>query len=215
MVLINLLKNSFILFLKEFLFLLYVEKLNKKFSSDFLGGSSSIFFMFASLAENGGFGINTNLLETNVLNLAVVIGVLFYFGKDLLLDTLKNRKELILKSLQDSVEKKMEAVDNLNAAKIQFQKAQEKSEEIRSQGLVLARQNSEKFLDSMEGNVKRIEEAKIFTIRFEEEKAITEVVQKVSSSALEQALDKLTVSMNPSIQKRIFNRNIDLFKKSS
>ena len=103
--------------------------------------------MFASLAENDGFGINTNLLETNVLNLAVVIGILFYFGKDLLLDTLKNRKEAILKSLQDSVEKKMEAVDNLNAAKLQFQKAKEKSEEIRSQGFVLARQNSDKFLD--------------------------------------------------------------------
>lgn len=29
----------------------------------------------------GGFGINTNLLETNLINLAVVIGVLVYFGK--------------------------------------------------------------------------------------------------------------------------------------
>ena len=39
--------------------------------------------------------------------------------------------------------------------------------------------------------------------------------KKVSSSVLQQALDKLTISMNPSLQKRIFNRNIDLFKKSS
>ena len=29
----------------------------------------------------GGFGFNTNLLETNLINLAVVIGVLVYFGK--------------------------------------------------------------------------------------------------------------------------------------
>lgn len=28
-----------------------------------------------------GFGFNTNLLETNLINLAVVIGVLVYFGK--------------------------------------------------------------------------------------------------------------------------------------
>jgi len=171
--------------------------------------------IFASLAENEGFGINTNLLETNVLNLAVVIGILFYFGKDLLLDTLKNRKEAILKSLQDSVEKKMEAVDNLNAAKLQFRKAEEKSEEIRSQGKTLAKQSADKFLDRVEDNVKRIEEAQFFTIRFEEEKAITEVCRKVSSSALQQALDKLIVSMNPSLQKKIFNRNIDLLKKSS
>jgi F-type H+-transporting ATPase subunit b len=29
----------------------------------------------------GGFGVNTNLLETNLINLTVVIGVLIYFGK--------------------------------------------------------------------------------------------------------------------------------------
>jgi len=28
-----------------------------------------------------GFGLNTNILETNLVNLAVVIGVLVYFGK--------------------------------------------------------------------------------------------------------------------------------------
>lgn len=35
--------------------------------------------MFISEAE--GFGINTDILETNVLNLAVVIGVLIYYGR--------------------------------------------------------------------------------------------------------------------------------------
>jgi len=39
-----------------------------------------IFFLnYFALGE--GFGFNTNLLETNIINLAVVIGVLFYFGK--------------------------------------------------------------------------------------------------------------------------------------
>lgn len=34
----------------------------------------------------GGFGINTNILETNLVNLAVVIGVLVYFGKGVCAD---------------------------------------------------------------------------------------------------------------------------------
>lgn len=29
----------------------------------------------------GGFGLNTNILETNIINLSVVLGVLIYFGK--------------------------------------------------------------------------------------------------------------------------------------
>jgi F-type H+-transporting ATPase subunit b len=37
--------------------------------------------MFNLLAEHNGFGINTDIFETNVLNLSVVIGVLIYYGK--------------------------------------------------------------------------------------------------------------------------------------
>lgn len=37
--------------------------------------------MFTVLSELKNFGINTNILETNILNLSVVIGVLVYYGK--------------------------------------------------------------------------------------------------------------------------------------
>lgn len=33
------------------------------------------------IAEAGKFGINTDIFETNVLNLSVVIGVLIYYGR--------------------------------------------------------------------------------------------------------------------------------------
>lgn len=33
------------------------------------------------ISENKGLGINTDIFETNVLNLSVVIGVLIYYGK--------------------------------------------------------------------------------------------------------------------------------------
>ena len=36
------------------------------------------------LANN--FGLNTNLLETNLINLAVVLGLLVYFGKGVCAD---------------------------------------------------------------------------------------------------------------------------------
>lgn len=34
-------------------------------------------------SHHEGFGINTNLFETNILNLVVVIGVLIYYGRSL------------------------------------------------------------------------------------------------------------------------------------
>jgi len=172
-----------------------------------LGGNINT---FASVAESEGFGINTDLIETNVLNLAVVIGVLVYFGKDIVSDTLKTRKEAILKSLQDADNKFQEATDKLNEAKKQFEFAKVKAEEIRAQGLVTADKSSKKLLARVEDDIKRLEEAKVATLRFEEEKAITEVCEKVSRLALEQAVENLNKRLDPALQKRIIQLNIAL-----
>lgn len=40
---------------------------------------SILFLNYRPLTE--GFGLNTNILDTNFINLGVVIGVLIYFGK--------------------------------------------------------------------------------------------------------------------------------------
>lgn len=33
------------------------------------------------LSNHQGFGINTDVIETNILNLSVVVGVLVYYGR--------------------------------------------------------------------------------------------------------------------------------------
>ena len=37
--------------------------------------------MLAFVSHSEGFGINTDVFETNILNLSVVIGVLVYYGR--------------------------------------------------------------------------------------------------------------------------------------
>jgi F-type H+-transporting ATPase subunit b len=39
------------------------------------------FNFFSLIAEHEGFGLNTDIFETNILNLSVVLGVLVYYGK--------------------------------------------------------------------------------------------------------------------------------------
>jgi ATP synthase B/B'' CF(0). len=92
---------------------------------------------------------------------------------------LQTRKEIILKNMQDSFEKKQQAFDNLNNALVQFESSKIKANEIRSQGIILAKQNSDKIVKNMQERLKRLEDTKNFNIRFEEEKAIMEVVRYV------------------------------------
>lgn len=157
-----------------------------------------------------GFGINTNLLETNVLNLAVVIGVLVYFGGDVLSSLLTNRKELILKSLNDAEERYKEATEKLAKAKEQLETAKVKAEEIRAQGLVTANQGTANLLERADEDIKRLEEAKQVSLRFEEEKAVQEVCEKVRQLAIEQAIQKVKTRLDANLQRRVIDLNIAL-----
>lgn len=53
-----------------------------------------------------------------------------------------------------------------------------KSEEIRSQGSILANKLSQKILETADIEIKRLQETTLLTIKFEEEKSISEVVGK-------------------------------------
>ena len=85
-----------------------------------------------SLAE--GFGFNTNLLETNILNLAVVLPLVFSLGKDTLTSILDTRREKILSSLRSADDRFKQAQLELDAAKSELALAAEKVKEIQSEG---------------------------------------------------------------------------------
>jgi F-type H+-transporting ATPase subunit b len=57
-----------------------------------------------------GFGFNTNILETNVINLAVVIAVVSVV--DAVRELLKNRKETIINNLREADNRANEALEN-------------------------------------------------------------------------------------------------------
>lgn len=103
-----------------------------------------------------------------------------FFGKTFVLTTLSDyatsRKEVILRNLQDADNRFKEASDNLTFAKEQFEVAKVKSEQIRSQGVVIANQTSKKLIEAVEEDIKRLKDSALSTIRFEEEKSIAEVV---------------------------------------
>jgi F0F1-type ATP synthase membrane subunit b/b' len=92
---------------------------------------------------------------------------------------LEERKATILRSLQEADNKFREAEENLAFAKKNFELAKAKSEEIRSQGLVLSSQTAKSLLNNVDSDIKRLKATNLSSIRFEEEKSINEVVSIV------------------------------------
>ena len=78
--------------------------------------------------------LNFNPLETNLVNLAIVIGVLFWFLRGFLGGILERRRSAILQDLQDAEARLKTASEELTKAQAELAAAQQKAEQIRTDG---------------------------------------------------------------------------------
>jgi F-type H+-transporting ATPase subunit b len=165
-----------------------------------------------SLAE--GFGFNTNLLETNILNLAVVLPLVFSLGKDTLTSILDSRREKILSSLRSADDRFKQAQLELDAAKSELALAAEKVKEIQSEGQktmeALRREETKRYEELHQ----RFEELKEETIRFEEEKVVNAFRQQLVSAAFEKAVEGIRARMNDKLHRQYIDAKIALMNST-
>lgn len=158
------------------------------------------------------FHFNTNILETNILNLSVVIGVVVSFGGDALRSLLDNRKQIILNNLQEAEQRANEAQEKLNKARKQLEISRQKSLEIHQQGELTVKQEMNQCIQQTQDDINRLEEMKLETLFLYKQKTISQFSYQVIFMALQQVRDKLKTIMDSSIHTSINNFNIALFK---
>lgn len=164
-----------------------------------------------NLPSGEGFGFNTNILETNIINLSVVIAIVISFVGDALRSLLENRKQTILKNLLEADQRANEAQEKLNKAQIQLEFAEKKASEIREQGILTAEQEKKQSIRQFEQDSIRLEELKQETLRFQQQKAISQISQKVVLLALNQVREKLNNRLDAALHSSVNNFNIVLF----
>ena len=78
--------------------------------------------------------LNFNPLETNLVNLAIVIGVLVWFLRGFLGGILERRRQAILQELQEAESRLAKAAEQLSKAQSDLAAAQQKADQIRTDG---------------------------------------------------------------------------------
>jgi F-type H+-transporting ATPase subunit b len=168
-----------------------------------------ILLMHLPLGE--GFGFNGNILETNIINLAVVIGVVVTFVGDAIRSLLENRRQLIVNTLQQAEQRAQEAQAKLGEARAQLELAQKKAASIRQQGQANAEQEQRNFQKQTQDDTTRLYELKDESIRLQQQKAVSQVSQKVISLALAKVREKLTQRLDATFHESVNNFNVVLF----
>ncbi len=165
----------------------------------------------ASLMLAGHFGFNTNILETNVLNLAVVLAIVITYVGDALRGLLANRKQTILNNFREADQRASEAQERLNQARIQLDQAKTKAQQIGEQALITVEQEKKQFVRQTQEDIKRLGILQQETLKFEQQKAQNQLAQKLVRLALHQVREKLQQRLNNSLHSAVNNFQIVLF----
>jgi F-type H+-transporting ATPase subunit b len=134
-----------------------------------------------------GFGVNTNLLETNVLNLAVVISVVIKVVGDSLRSLLNQRRQIILSTLQEADLKAKEAKERLEAAERTLEEARLRVQEIRIQTVEAVEREKSIAQKQLEGDLNRLRDRRDQAIQLERQRTIQVISRQISDLALNSA----------------------------
>nr|UTQ75270.1 ATP synthase CF0 subunit I [Thladiantha nudiflora] len=157
------------------------------------------------------FGFNTDILATNPINLSVVLGVLIFFGKGVLSDLLDNRKQRILKTIQNSEELREGAIEQLEKARARLRKVEMEADQFRVNGYSEIEREKLNLINSTSKSLEQLENYKNETIRFEQQRAINQVRQQVFQQALQGALGTLNSCLDNELHLRTISANIGMF----
>ena len=138
-----------------------------------------------------GIGINTNIFETNIINLAAVIGVVISFVGSNLTAILDERKKTIVNNLEEANQRALEAAEKLTIAKTQLEAAKKKAKEIREEGVSRASQEINTVVVQHDLRVGKLQEFKEETLSFYQQKAFKEAYLYVISRIMTRVRERL------------------------
>jgi F-type H+-transporting ATPase subunit b len=147
-------------------------------------------------AHQGGFGFNGDILETNIINLAVVLGVVISFVGNNLTALLADRKATILKNVQEANQRAIEAQEKFNQARAQLELAKTKAQEIRLEGVSRASQEINNAVIQHELRLTKLEEFKQETLQFYQQKALKQAYVYIISKILTRVRERLSKGLD-------------------
>jgi F-type H+-transporting ATPase subunit b len=143
-----------------------------------------------------GFGINTNIFETNIINLAAVVGIVVSFVGNNLTAILEDRKKTILNNLQEATQRALEAEEKLSQARTQLELAKKKAKEIREEGVSRATQEINTVVSQHEIRLAKLQEFKEETLSFYQQKAFKEAYLYVISRIMTRVRERLNTGLD-------------------
>ena len=164
--------------------------------------------MTSLIFASEGFGLNLNIFETNILNLAVVVFGLYKFLPGFLGKILERRRTTILSDLSEAEERLAQSQNSLAQAKEELASAQQKADKIRNDCKARAeaiRLESEKRTVE---EMARIKQGAASDLNAEAARVTSQLRKEAAELAIEKALAILPKKLDSNTQDKFLKQSI-------
>jgi F-type H+-transporting ATPase subunit b len=152
--------------------------------------------------------INPDILETNLLNISLLLGGVIYLGNNVLTASLAERQQKILGAIQESDERLQEAVTRLTESEKQLAQAQIVIESIKEDAKKTAQQVKAGILNDGKTEIERLTSTAKSQITTIEAKIRKQITDYVVALALKRVTVQLEGKLKANLQQQIIDRNI-------
>ena len=171
----------------------------------------SDFLLISTLSEvssGKGFGFNSNFLEANVINIALLLSGVIYLGKNFLTSALELRQQKVTEAIQEAEERLQQANSRLLDSEKQLAEAQNVIEKIKKEAETTARTVKETILAQGKVDIERLTNNGKSNIEQAELQIKKQIQQRIANLALERVSTQLQDYMTPSLQSKVIDNNI-------
>jgi len=152
--------------------------------------------IFTLLAEHEGIGLNTDILETGLINILALLAILIYTGRDFLGSLLEERKATIVKGVQDAEDRLNEAQKRLTEAQKQLNQATLVISEIKNETVSTKKVLLESDAFQAKKNLTVRFERALATFRSKERQIFLEIKQQIISVVLQRTVNRAKETFN-------------------
>jgi len=153
--------------------------------------------IFTLLANHEGIGFNLDILETGLLNILALVGILIFTGRDFLGSLLEERKTIIVKSVQDAEDRLNEAQKRLSEAQKQLNQANVVISEIRSETVATKKMLLESDAEQAKKDLKIRFERALATFQSKERQIFLEIKQQIILLVLKRTVTRAQQTFGP------------------
>lgn len=166
-------------------------------------------FYLAVEEAGGGFGISSDILGSNLINLLIVIGLLVIYGGKFVGNILTERRDRIAAEIKEAEERAKTAEAALAEAKENLNQAQAKAKQIKADAEVTAKTTREQILAQGQKEIERMKANAVQELDSERAKVINELKRTIAILALQKAEQELQECLNDDIQGKLISRAVE------